>query len=524
MTPSGHTTVVADPPRHWWRRLSLRARLLTVVTALLAIALLATGVLTLTVLKPVLVDQKDRQLRDALSDPQALLDIARRGSADGPEGPSQFYVELAAANGRVIVDVPGQRGDSPPELGVVTLGEAEQREGTPYTVVSADGSMTWRALTVPRQLAATGQPVSITVALPLDDVTATVAELGVRLVVLGLLVTAACVLLGWLAVRRAFRPLRDVEEVTAAFAGGDTSRRVADDWPGTEVGRLGGAVNGMLDEIETTLEAREASEAKMRRFVGDASHELRTPLAAVRGFAELFRMGAVATPDDVAHAFRRIEDESTRMGGLVEDLLMLARMDAQRPLQHRAVDLLVLAADAVHDARALAPDRHVTLTGLDGTGEATPAPTTGDEPTLRQVVTNLMANAIRHTPAGTPISLEVGGRTMYGQGAVVLRVVDHGPGVPPEQAQQIFERFFRADASRTRSTGGGSGLGLAIVAAIVGAHGGQARVLQTPGGGATFEIALPAHAVDATPSTRQYDPSQHDPSQHGPSQKGGVLA
>ena len=364
-------------------------------------------------------------------------------------------------------------------------------------------------------------PVTVTVALPLDDVTTTVAQLGVRLIVLGLLVTAACVLLGWLAVRRAFRPLLDVEDVTAAFAAGDTSRRISDDWPGTELGRLGGAVNGMLDEIETTLAAREASEAKMRRFVGDASHELRTPLAAVRGFAELFRMGAVGTPDDVAHAFRRIEDESTRMGGLVEDLLMLARMDAQRPLQRRPVDLLVLAADAVHDARALAPDRQVALTGLDGTGEASPAPTAGDEPTLRQVVTNLMGNAIRHTPAGTPISLEVGGRTVDGQSAVVLRVVDHGLGVPPDQAQQIFERFFRADASRTRSTGGGSGLGLAIVAAIVDAHGGRARVLPTPGGGATFEIALPANAIDSEDVDSQ-DPTQGNT--QDPTQKGGVLA
>lgn len=507
MSPSAPIMPFAPPPRRWWQRLSLRARLLTVVTALLVIALLATGVLTLTVLKPVLVDQKDRQLRDALSDPQSLQDLlARRGSSDGPEGPSQFYVELADADGRVLrVDVPGQPGDSPPDLGPLTTAEAERRQDRPYDAVSADRSMTWRALTVPGRLQSTGEPVTVTVALPLDDVTATVAQLGARLIVLGLLVTAACVLVGWLAVRRAFRPLLDVEDVTAAFAGGDTSRRVTDDWPGTEVGRLGGSVNGMLDQIETTLAAREASEAKMRRFVGDASHELRTPLAAVRGFAELYRMGAVSTPDDVAHAFRRIEGESTRMGGLVEDLLVLARMDAQRPLQHRAVDLLVLAADAVHDALALAPDRQVTLTGLDGTGEASPAPTTGDEPTLRQVVTNLMANAIRHTPSGTPISLEVGRRSVDGQQlAVVLRVVDHGPGVPREQADQIFERFFRADASRTRSAGGGSGLGLAIVAAIVDAHGGQARVLPTPGGGATFEVALPVRAQEGHPSSPQY--------------------
>ncbi len=490
------------PARRWWQRLSLRARLLTVLTALLVIALFATGVLTLTVLKPVLVDQKDRQLREALADPRGLQNIlAPRSPFSGSDGPSQFYVELVDADGTVLrVDGPGRGDGSPPALGTITHAEAERREGTPYDVASSDGSVTWRALTVPGRLQSTGEPVTVTVALPLDDVTDAVSQLGLRLIALGLLVTAACVLLGWLAVRRAFRPLLDVEDVTAAFAAGDTTRRVTDDWPGTEVGRLGGAVNGMLDEIETTLAAREASEAKMRRFVGDASHELRTPLAAVRGFAELYRMGAVPTPDDVANAFRRIEDEATRMGGLVEDLLVLARMDAQRPLQHRPVDLLVLAADAAHDARALAPDRKVSLTGIDGAGEARPTPTTGDEPTLRQVATNLIANAIRHTPRGSPISIEVGSR---GHEAV-LRVVDHGPGVPPEQAQQIFERFFRADPSRTRSTGGGSGLGLAIVAAIVQAHGGAARVLPTRGGGATFEVSLPARLQDSQPSPRQH--------------------
>ncbi len=507
MSTAVPTTHPAQLPRRPWQRLSLRARLLSVVTALLVIALFATGVLTLTVLKPVLVDQKDRQLREALADPRGLQNIlAPRNGGEGNDGPSQFYVELADSSGRVLrVDGPVRRDGSPPELGTVTLAEAESRGDAPYDAPSADGSMTWRALTVPGRLQSTGEPVTVTVALPLDDVTAAVSQLGLRLIALGLLVTAACGLLGWLAVRRAFRPLRDVEDVSAAFASGDTTRRVADDWPGTEVGRLGGAVNGMLDRIETTLAAREASEAKMRRFVGDASHELRTPLAAVRGFAELYRMGAVATPDDVANAFRRIEDESTRMGGLVEDLLVLARMDAQRPLQHREVDLLVLAGDAVHDAHALAPDRKVTLAGLDGQVEPRPTPATGDEPTLRQVVTNLMANAIRHTPTGSPISIEVGHR---GHEAVV-RVVDHGPGVPHEQAQQIFERFFRADPSRTRGSGGGSGLGLAIVAAIVDAHGGTARVLPTPGGGATFEVSLP---------TRASDP--HEPSR----QHGGVLA
>ncbi len=275
--------------------------------------------------------------------------------------------------------------------------------------------------------------------------------------------------------------------MATAFGGGDTSRRVDVRAPGTEVGRLGGAVNAMLDRIETTLAAREASEQRMRRFIGDASHELRTPLATLRGFAELYRMGAVREPEEVTSTFRRIEDESTRMGGLVEDLLVLARLDEQRPLRLQPVDLLVLAGDAVHDSSALAPDRAVRLTGLDGAERPSPAPVTGDEARLRQVVTNLLGNALRHTPAGSPVELGVGRR----DGRAVLQVVDHGAGVPPELAEKIFERFYRADASRTRSSGG-SGLGLAIVAAIVQAHGGTAAVRPTPGGGATFEVVLPS--------------------------------
>ena len=325
------------------------------------------------------------------------------------------------------------------------------------------------------------------VALPLDDVQETLRGVALRFLVLGAGLVAVLVLAGWFLVGRAFRPLREVESVATAFGGDDTSRRVDVRAPGTEIGRLGGAVNAMLDRIETTLAAREASEQRMRRFIGDASHELRTPLATLRGFAELYRMGAVREPDEVTSTFRRIEDESTRMGGLVEDLLVLARLDEQRPLRLQPVDLLVLAGDAVHDSTALAPDRPVRLTGLDGAARPSPAPVTGDEARLRQVVTNLLGNALRHTPPGSPVELGVGRR---GDRAV-LQVVDHGPGVPPELAEKIFERFYRADASRTRSSGG-SGLGLAIVDAIVQAHGGDAAVRPTPGGGATFEVVLPA--------------------------------
>ncbi len=208
----------------------------------------------------------------------------------------------------------------------------------------------------------------------------------------------------------------------------------------------------MLAQIERAFAAREASEERMRRFVADASHELRTPLAAVRGYAELYRQGAVSTPDDVASAMRRIEDEATRMGGLVEDLLMLARLDEQRPGRRSPVDLTVVAADVVQDARALDTSRTVSLVGRGG--PVGPTVVLGDEAHLRQVVTNLVANALRHTPSGTPIELAVGPDDGYG----VLEVRDHGQGIEPEQVHKVFERFFRADASRQRASGG-SGLG-----------------------------------------------------------------
>jgi two-component system OmpR family sensor kinase len=244
----------------------------------------------------------------------------------------------------------------------------------------------------------------------------------------------------------------------------------------------------MLAQIEAAFRARQASENRTRRFAADASHELRTPLAAIRGYAELYRQGAVRDADDVARTMSRIEDEARRMGVLVEDLLLLARLDEQRPARTDPVDLAVLAGDAVHDARGLAPDRTVRLVGVRPDRGPEPSVVTGDENRLRQVVANLLANAVRHTPPGSPIEVAVGR-----EGSVaVLEVRDHGPGITPEHAEKVFERFYRIDSSRTRGQGGGSGLGLSIVAAVATSHGGRVGVAQTPGGGATFRLELPA--------------------------------
>lgn len=485
-------------------RVPLRTRLVGIVSGLVVLSLVAVIGAMLAVLRPVLVADVDQRLRGATQDPRVLESLVneagRRPMMIDDRLPTDYVVQVndAAGNEVLVHAGAGTRAEDLPDLSGVTPERARATGGEPYTVDR------WRVVTraVRLDTPAGVDDGTVSVALPLSGVAGTLQTLSGRLLLLGLVVLAASVALGWAAVQRAFRPLRDVEEVSAAFADGDMSRRVPAAPPGTEVGRLGTAINEMLDRIQAHVAEREASEARMRRFVGDAGHELRTPLAAVRGFAELHRQGAVTEPADVARTFSRIEQEAVRMGGLVEDLLTLARVDEQRPLRSEPVDLLVLAADAVHDARALAPDRSVSLTGPDGAPAPSPAPTVGDDARLRQVLGNLVSNAVRHTPAGSPVEIGVGVR----DGWALWQVVDHGPGVPPEDAERVFERFYRTDSSRSRGAGGGSGLGLAIVAALVRAHGGAVRVVPTPGGGATFEVALPvAHtgSSQAGSSTRQ---------------------
>jgi two-component system OmpR family sensor kinase len=277
-----------------------------------------------------------------------------------------------------------------------------------------------------------------------------------------------------------------------ASAQGDLSRRVQHPGEQTEAGRLGIALNTMLERIEDAFRAREASEEKVRRFAADASHELRTPLTSIRGYAELWRAGALRGEEELAEAMRRMEQEASRMGRLVEDLLLLARLDQRRPLDRVPVRLDQLAADAVADARAVEPDRPIEL-------DAKPVTVEGDEMRLRQVVTNLLANVRDHTPALTPVSLSVaaeGGRAR-------LVVNDDGPGLRPEVAAKVFERFYRADPARARA-GGGTGLGLSIVAAIVESHGGAAGVTSEPGRGTRFSVDLPL----ATPAAAQWRPTE----------------
>jgi two-component system OmpR family sensor kinase len=288
-------------------------------------------------------------------------------------------------------------------------------------------------------------------------------------------VLAALALLGLWIVRLGLRPLRRIEETAAAITAGDLSQRIDHPDPQTEVGRVGSALNTMLDQIE-------ASDRRLRRFIADASHELRTPLAAVRAYAELFGRGAAARPADLERSMSGITRETERMSLLVDDLLLLARLDEGRPIERKPVDLAAVVGDAVDAARVVEPGRPIELS-------VEPATVTGDETRLRQVLDNLLANARAHTPPGTPVSVEL--RRVDGHAG--LTVADHGPGLTEEHAERVFERFYRADTSRTRASGG-AGLGLSIVAAVTEAHGGTAEARPTPGGGATFVITLPLDA------------------------------
>jgi two-component system, OmpR family, sensor kinase len=408
-----------------------------------------------------------------------------------PRLPSDYWVQLNNAAGTQISQSsePLNQADCGPNIPALAITAVNALHGKPFTVPSRDGSERWRVVVSAMQNG-TG---SIAVATPLTGVDSTLNQLVLFDVIIGAAVVIVLAGLSYIAVRHSLRPLVDVEHTAAAIAAGDLTRRVPQSDPRTEVGRLAGALNGMLSQIESAFRAREASEQeartsehRMRRFITDASHELRTPLTSIRGFAELYRMGAVPEESDVDRVMTRIESESTRMGLLVDDLLLLARLDQQRPLEREIVDLETIASDAVHDAQAVAPSRDVQLQ----LSTQEPVLVIGDDARLRQVVGNLVTNALTHTPESAAVTV---GLSIDGSAAerfAVLEVADSGPGLSPKDAERIFERFYRVEESRTRANGG-SGLGLSIVAALTAAHGGTTDVESKLGIGSRFRIRLP---------------------------------
>jgi len=469
--------------------LPMRVRLVALLVLLLLVALTITSIATSAMMRRQLMSSTDRDLNEAAL-PTASQVLSQLGHREQAGTVTNYAVRFMPTDGGAAYAVNPTGERLHPDIPTLSVNDPRILNGVLFTVGSTDGEMRWRV--VPGRL--NDGSATFAVAVPLRGVDNTVQQMVRFAVVIGLAVIAICALVGWLGVRRAFRPLTQIEDTAAGIAAGDLTRRIPEPTTEDEVASLARSLNAMLAQIEQSFAVREASEGRMRQFVADASHELRTPLAAVRGYAELFRQGAVTKPEDIAGAMRRIEDEAIRMGGLVEDLLLLTRLDSQRPLERGPVDLTVLAADAVQDVRALDSTRRVRLIALSG--DLQPTTIDGDEARLRQVVTNLVGNAVNHTPHGTDIEIAVGS----GEGQVKLEVRDHGAGVDPVKARRVFERFYRADPSRVRGSGGGNGLGLAIVAAIVNAHGGQVGVAATPGGGATFTVELPTANSQAAPS------------------------
>ena len=515
------------------RRLSertpLRVKLITAVLALVIIALGAIGVASVYVLHSYLTTQSDTELKGAINSINTASLISKPpGYLYRIQDEQNLFAGIQLPGNQLAwsyADMPGIGSPGQPRQSLPALPTSANWGGrispTLVTVPAQSGSDTWRVIAQTftyQAVSSTGgtQQVkgTLVVGTDLGNVNATVRRIAYFDMIVGGVIVLVLALVGVAAVRANLRPLDEIEETAEAIADGHLDRRVPERDPRTEIGRLGRSLNSMLSQIETAFHAREESEAaahrseeRMRRFIADAGHELRTPLTAIRGFAEYYRQrggmetrwdrdeapatGDGLTPSDLDRLMQRVEKEAARMGLLVEDLLLLARLDQQRPLARQPVDLLSLAGDAVHDARLLAPARTVDLSVQPGAAFLV----IGDEPRLRQVIGNLMSNALTHTPDGTPIEVLIGSGTLDPRlpdspPAVTLDVTDHGPGMTSEQAHRVFERFYRTDQARTRATGG-SGLGLAIVNALVSAHGGVASVRTAPGKGATFRIALP---------------------------------
>ena len=541
-----------DAVTSWWRRISLRAKVTGVTVALLALGLLIAGIGTVPLLRSALVANIDGQLPAVVSSDlvNRYLDVTTvNGSTTytpKDEQPRDFFFAIYNAEGALLATA-GSTTASPPVFeSEFSLQRAQANEDKVFDIFGADGKVFRAAVAT---VTADGGALQIqVVALPVAAADRVISQYFSIYITIAFITIFIAALLTRGLVTLTFRRLGQVESTAMAIAAGDFSQRLTDLEPTTEVGRLNTAINTMLDRVDGSLAQRDRTVSHMRRFIGDASHELRTPLVSVRGYAELYRMGAIKGEEDTARAMERIEKEAIRMGVLVEDLLALARLDEEREPEIVSLDLRPIARDAALDLRAAAPGRTVTV--IDLTNESVTAPTRsipkqtveapmprgltrgtlgrlrrrtrqaseqppaidfsetadtpvrtppivlGEENKVRQVVTNLLGNARRFSPEDGAIEIVVDSDRVRGTGSIAI--VDHGEGIPPQIREQIFERFWRADTSRARETGG-SGLGLAIVASIMKALHGSVAVSETPGGGATFTVTLPLAPSRATP-------------------------
>jgi two-component system OmpR family sensor kinase len=506
------------------RTTPLRIKLIAAVLALVFTALTLISVSSTVALRRYLVDRMDDELIGFTEDLSfTIRNLPPGQQIIGANLPSEYIVRVRTTSGVGNFEVSGRytAADLPP---VYTSPEAVEKKMShqPFVATSPNKREHWRMM-----LVFTPDDEVLYVGRNMGEIDFATTRLIWIDSLVGFGVVIALAAVGAAIVRTSLRPLIEIEQTAGAIAAGDLSRRVPDPEPDspepmTELGRLSRALNAMLTQIEAAFTARAQSETaaraaesaardaadsaktsearalrsedKMRQFVADASHELRTPLTTIRGFAELYRQGAVPAGDDVDRLMRRIEDEAARMGLLVEDLLLLARLDRERPLTLAPVELPVLAMDAVQAAQAIDPERRIDLEVRD---EPERLVAYADDARLRQVIGNLMTNALVHTPPDAQVTLRLYAEADH---RAVIEVADTGPGLPPEQREHVFERFFRADEARTRRTdraATGTGLGLAIVAAIVRAHHGTVDVISTPGEGAVFRVALPAVARES---------------------------
>jgi two-component system OmpR family sensor kinase len=489
-----------------WRRLrtallanaSLRVRVMAVAAFLVMITSVVMGSLGTTLLHGYLLGRGDQQLRDFAAvasrnlagGPPRLPQGRQPGQPSRPSQPLQFLIEIIAADGRIsVTEAPLHHGSLPR----VASSRLKDPQG-PFTAPAAgDPGHSWRVLV--RTLPGGRHAV---VAFSLDNLNSTVTRLEIADAVAGAVAIVLLAGIGLPLVRISLAPLARIEKTAAAIAAGDLSRRIDHPSRRTEVGRLAGALNTMLARIEAAYRSREEGEARaldsedrMRRFVADASHELRTPLTSVRGLAEFsLQQGTDASHAELIRLMALIQQEAARMGRLVDDLLLLAQFDQDRPLERRPVDLSSIAVRAVVGARLIQPDRPITLHA------DAPVVVDGDAERLRQVLDNLIGNALQHTPRGTAVTVSVAQQA----GQAQLTVRDSGPGLAADQASQVFERFYRTDRARTRARGG-TGLGLSIAAALTAAHAGTITVDTQPGRGAAFQVRLPLAAVAGETAT-----------------------
>jgi two-component system OmpR family sensor kinase len=548
----------------WWNGISLRSKITGVTVMLLTLGLLVAGVGTMSFLRGYLLGNVNQTLKSNSADHATALALA----CDPVKLDKSDFYAVIKSDGTIMCEN-NPEGAAKPVISVRTL-PSVIRLGDTFTLEDKAHSTQWSVTGIPLSasvLPNNDDPVAVLVGQNLYLTNDTVGRFALIFLFFALTVVVLGGALTRLLVTSTFAPLREVEDTAARFAAGDFSQRLERAPRNTEVGRLNESLNAMLSRIDASFADRMRTVQQMRRFVGDASHELRTPLVSVRGYAELYRMGALGSPEEVAQAMERIEKEAIRMGELVEDLLELARIDEAKPLNLTAVDLIPLVHDAALDAMASAPDRRVTVVvtapiraivaptepeAAEAASVARPAtsrpvstatrpfafagatlallrnrnrrkPRPGEvmvetvieepkvdvdatvraeENKIRQVITNLMGNAMRFTPAGSPIEIAI---TVDEPGdSAYISIIDHGEGIPPQIREKIFQRFWRADTSRNRDTGG-SGLGLAIVAGIVASHKGSVDVVETPGGGATFRVRLPLlhgeHEGDAVPAS-----------------------